>query len=141
MEDVELARLVLEEEGVSLAIVKEGQLLLSSRERGVRPLYHAVLSLRDSLHNASLADCVVGLPVAMLCVHGEVASVYARVASVPALAMLAGGGVRATSQKAVPYIRNREGTGRCPFESLAEASGNPGALLTALGSLFGGANP
>ena len=140
MGDLELARSVLEEEGLSLAIVKEGRLLVSSRERGVRPLYDAVVTLRESLHNASLADCVVGLPVAMLCVHGQVASVYARVASVPALAMLSDGGVRVTSGKSVPQIQNREGTGRCPFETLAEASGNPAALLSALDSLFGGAD-
>jgi hypothetical protein len=39
MEDIDLARFLLEGEGWNLVIVKEGQVLVSSRERGTAPFF------------------------------------------------------------------------------------------------------
>ena len=45
MEDIELARSLLEEEQLNLVIVKGGQVLFSSSERGVAPFFQAVQSM------------------------------------------------------------------------------------------------
>ena len=45
MEDIDLARSLLEEEKWNLVVVKGGQVLLSSRERGVAPFFQAVQSM------------------------------------------------------------------------------------------------
>jgi len=138
MEDIELARSLLEEEKWNLVIAKEGQVLFSSRERGVAPFFQAVQSMGKSLHNAAMADRIVGLAVAMLCLHARITSVYAGIASQGALDMLKGQGVTVSSKSTVPYISNYDGTDLCPFEKLARNSENPAQLSSNLKSMFGG---
>jgi len=136
MEDIDLARSLLEEEKWNLVIVKGGQVLCSSRERGVAPFFQAVQSMGKSLHNAAAADRIVGSAVAMLCLHARMTSVYGDVASTGALDMLKGKGVTVSSKNAVPYISNYDGTDLCPFEKLARSCQGPSQLFAALQSLF-----
>jgi hypothetical protein len=136
MEDIDLARSLLEGEKWNLVIVKGGQVLFNSRERGVAPFFQAVQSMGKSLHNAAVADRIVGLAVAMLCLHARIASVYAGIASQGALDMLKKKGVTVSSKSAVPYISNYDGTDLCPFEKLAGSCQKPSQLLAALQSLF-----
>ena len=136
MEDIELARSLLEEEKWNLVMVKGGQVLFSSRESGVAPFFQAVQSMEESLHNAAVADRIVGLAVAMLCLHARITSVYAGIASQGALDMLKGQGVTVSSKNAVPYISNYDDTDLCPFEKLAGTCQRPSQLVVALQSLF-----
>jgi hypothetical protein len=136
MEDIDLAHSLLEEEKWNLVIVKGGQVLFSSRERGVAPFFQAVQSMGKSLHNAAVTDRIVGLAVAMLCLHARVASVYADIASQGALDMLKRKGVTVSSQNTVPHISNYDGTDLCPFEKLAGNCQKPSQLFAALQSLF-----
>jgi phosphatidylglycerophosphatase A len=138
MEDIDLARSLLEEEKWNLVIVKGGQVLFSSRERGVAPFFQVVQSMGKSLHNAAVADRIVGLAVTMLCLHARIASVYAGIASQGALDMLKKKGVAVSSQNIVPYISNYDGTDLCPFEKLAGSCQRPSQLFAALQSLFAG---
>ena len=135
-EDIELARSLLEGEQWNLVIVKRGQILFSSRERGVAPFFQAVQSIGKSLHNAAMADRIVGLAVAMLCLHARISSVYASIASQGAIDMLKNKGVTVSSKNIVPYISNYDGTDLCPFEKLAGSCQKPSQLLAALQSLF-----
>jgi len=136
MEDIDLARSLLEEEKWNLVIVKEGQVLFSSRERGVAPFFQAVQSMGQSLHNAAMADRIVGSAVAMLCLQARITSVYAGIASQGALDMLKGQGVTISNKSTVPYISNYDGTDLCPFEKLARSCQGPSQLFAALQSLF-----
>jgi hypothetical protein len=138
MEDIELARSLLEEEKWNLVMVKGGQVLFSSRERGVAPFFQAVQSMGTSLHNAAAADRIMGLAVAMLCLYARINSVYADIASQGALDMLEGQGVTISNKSIVPYISNYDGTDLCPFEKLAMNSENPTQLFSKLKSMFGG---
>ena len=136
MEDIDLARSLLEEEKWNLVIVKGGQVILNSRERGVASFFQAVQSMGRSLHNAALADRIVGSAVAMLCLQARITSVYASIASQGALDMLKGQGVTISSKSTVPYISNYDGTDLCPFEKLARSCQEPSQLFAALQSLF-----
>ena len=136
MEDIELARSLLEEEKWNLVIVKGGQVLFSSKERGVMPFFQAVQSMEESLHNAAMADRIVGSAIAMLCLYARISSVYAGIASQGALDMLKGQGVTVSSKNAAPYISNYDGTDLCPFEKLAGSCQGPSQLFAALQSLF-----
>jgi phosphatidylglycerophosphatase A len=136
MEDIDLARSLLEEEKWNLVIVKGGQVIFSSRERGVAPFFQAVRSMGKSLHNAVIADRIVGLAVSMLCLHARIAAVYAVIASQGALDMLKKKGVAVSSKNTVPHISNYDGTDLCPFEKLAKSCRKPSQLFAALESLF-----
>ena len=136
MEDIDLARSLLEEEKWNLVIVKGGRVLYSSGERGIAPFFQAVQSMGKSLHNAAIADRIMGSAVAMLCLHAQISSVYASIASQGALDMLKGQGVTVSSKEAVPFISNYDGTDLCPFEKLARSCQGPSQLFAALQSLF-----
>jgi len=136
MRDVELARRLLEEEELSLVITKQGQLIYSSQDKGVRPLFQAILSIPDSLDNAAVADRVIGSPVAMLCLYAGISSVYAALASEGALTMLHKQGVDVTATEVIPAILNSDRTDLCPFEKLARSVTSPTQLFSALESLF-----
>jgi len=136
MEDIELARSLLEEEKWNLVIVKGGQVLFSSRERGVAPFFQAVQGMGEGLHNAAVADRIVGSAVAMLCLQARITSVYAGIASQGALDMLKGQGVTISNKSTVPYISNYDGTDLCPFEKMAGSCQGPSQLFAALQSLF-----
>ena len=137
MEDIDMARSLLREDKWNLVIVKKGQVLFGSRERGIAPFFQAVRSIGQDLHNAAVADRVVGLAVAMLCLHARVSSVYAGIASRGAFDMLKRKGVAVDSESTVPHISNYDGTDLCPFEKLAESCQKPSHLMAALKSLFG----
>jgi hypothetical protein len=136
MEDIGLARSLLKEDKWNLVIVKKGRVLFGSRERGIAAFFQAVQSMGKSLHNAAVADRVVGLAVAMLCLHARVRYVYADIVSRGALDMLENKGVAVDRQNTVPHISNYDGTDLCPFEKLAKSCQKPSQLLTALQSLF-----
>jgi len=137
MEDIDLARSLLEEEKWNLVIVKGGKVLFSSGERGIAPFFQAVQSMGKNLHNAAVADRIVGLAVAMLCLYARITSVYASIASQGALDMLKGQGVIVSSKNAVHHISNYDGTDLCPFEKMARDSKNPAQLFSTLESIFG----
>ena len=136
MEDVDLARSLLEEDKWNLVIVKKGRVVFSSRERGIAPFFEAVQSIGRDLHNAAMADRIVGLAVAMLCLHARITSVYADIASHAALETLKKKGVIVDSKNTVSHISNYDGTDLCPFEKLAGTCQKPSQLIAALQSLF-----
>jgi len=136
MEDIDLARSLLEEDKWNLVIVKKGRVLFGSRERGIAPFFQAVQSIGKDLHNAAAADRIVGLAVAMLCLHARITSVYAGIVSQGALDMLKKNGVAVDSKNTVTHVSNCDGTDLCPFEKLAESCRKPSQLLAALESLF-----
>jgi len=136
MEDIDLARSLLEEEKLNLVVVKGGQVLFSSREHGITHFFQAVQSMGESLHNAAMTDRIVGSAVAMLCLHAQITSIYAGIASQGAIDMLKGQRVTVSSKSTVPYISNYDGTDLCPFEKLARSCQRPAQLVAALQSLF-----
>jgi hypothetical protein len=136
MRDIELARRLLTREELSLVITKQGQIIYSSKEKGVRPLFQAVLNIKDSLNNAALADRVVGSPVSKLFLYAGISSVYALLATERALALLRNEGVAVTAKEATVNILNSDHTDLCPFEKLAQGYRQPSQLFLALQRLF-----
>ena len=136
MEDIELARSLLEGEQWNLVIVKGGQVIFSSKARGIAPFFQAVQRIGKGLHNAAVADRIVGSAVAMLCLYARVSSVYAGIVSEAAFDMLKKKGVAVIGKTTVPHISNYDGTDLCPFEKLADSCRKPSQLLAALQSLL-----
>jgi hypothetical protein len=136
MEDIELARSLLEGKKWNLIIVKGGQVLFSSGERGIAPFFQAIQSMGKNLHNAAVADRIMGSAVAMLCLHVRIGAVYASIASQGAIDMLRKQGVTVSSKNIVPHISNYDGTDLCPFEKMAKSCRKPSQLWALLQSLF-----
>ena len=132
--DLEVARRTLEEERLTFAIVKEGRLLASSAEPGVRPFFDAVAAPGAALDGAAAADRVVGRAVALLCLYADIVAVYTPLASEPAMRALEA--VEVHAEQVVPHILNSTATGLCPFESLTAAIETPDEAFAAIRRFF-----
>lgn len=131
MTDIELARKILQTtEGATLAVVKEG-VAETSAARGVRPLYE-LLTRREFLKGASVADKIVGRGAAAIMVTGGVAAVWTPVISHGALEIFSGSDVAVSYESVAEAIINRKGTGLCPVEQLTEGCRSAGECMPAI---------
>lgn len=70
------------------------------------------------LDGAMVADKIVGKGAAALMIKGRVKSVYARVITMDAKAMLLDAGIPVDYGSETDMVRNRTCTGRCPIDTL-----------------------
>lgn len=96
-------------------ILSDGQETVSSKERGVKPLYQFLKSGKDFSGFCGY-DRVVGKATAFLYIALRVKGVYAITISEPAVTLLKENGIKVIYEQKVPNIINRSGTDLCPFE-------------------------
>ncbi len=121
MNDLLKAKQAVVEDGLSLSVYLEGQCLYCSHDAGIKPMYLAYTQGFD-FTGAAGADKVVGLGAAAFWAAMHIGRLHAVVISDPALDFLIENGTDVTYDTLVPKIKNREGTGFCPVETLALAS-------------------
>ncbi len=119
---------ILEKENCSLVIRSQGK-EQCYWQRGVADLLQLLHEEPEVLHNAQLADKVVGKGAAALMALGGVREVYARTISQPALSLLKDAGITVSYQQCVEHIINRAGTDWCPVEKLCCNASTPEECL------------
>jgi len=134
-QDLELAKLKLIEENLSLVIVKRGKVIFETKKPGISGFLQAIEKLDKNLVAASTADKIVGVAAAMLCVYAGVASVFALTISEAGIRVLEDNNIVYLFEKKVSNILNRSKTDVCPFEKLAMASGSSEEAYVKLKSL------
>jgi hypothetical protein len=135
--DLELAKRTLLADDYALVIAKNGELLFTSREAGIRPIYQAVRELGESLRGASVADKVIGKAAALFCKLVRVRSVYALLISEIAIETLQAAGIELEFGRSCPHILNRSRDGMCPIETLALDVDDGFVLLERVGKFLG----
>ena len=100
----------------STCVLCGGELILTDKRRGVRPLLD-LLENNTNVSGFSAADKVVGKAAAFLYCLLDIKCLYTPVISQPALAVLQSAGIDTQYDQLVPAIRNRTGDGYCPMES------------------------
>ena len=123
-QDLELAKLKLMEEDLSLVIVKRGEVIFETKKQGISGFLQAIEKLDKNLVAASAADKIVGVAAAMLCVYAGVASVFALTISEDGIRVLEDNNIAYLFEKKVSNILNHEKNDVCPFEKLAMDSGS-----------------
>jgi len=130
--DLELAKLRLKEEDLTLVIVKEGKVIFETKSQGIGGFLQAIEKLGKILAASSVADKIVGAAAAMLCVYSEVSSVFAVTISEEGIWVLEDNNIVYKFENQVPNILNHDKTDICPFEKLAIASREPKEAYTKL---------
>lgn len=128
--DIAKAKEILTAGGFTCVLVK-GDRVLSSRERGVKPLLDRLESGED-YGDYCAADKVVGKAAAFLCVLLKIKRIHACVISIPALEVLKKYGIDVSFERSVEMIRNRTDTGYCPMEQATLNISEPQEALTAI---------
>jgi hypothetical protein len=121
-QDLELAKLKLIEEDFSLVVVKKGKVVFETKKQGVSGFLKAIEKMHQKLFDASVADKIVGVAAAMLCVYSGVSSVFALTVSEGGIMVLEENNIVCLFEKKVSSILNRDKTDVCPFEKTALAS-------------------
>ncbi|HKL11512.1 MAG TPA: DUF1893 domain-containing protein [Clostridia bacterium] len=117
--DLKKAIEILESEGRALVLARDGAVLFKDDRRGIGPMYDIATKERESARGSSLADKVIGKAAAMLAVDAGIENLYAAVLSEEAELVLSEAGIYCEFGKMVPFIQNREKTGKCPMERIA----------------------
>ena len=104
--------------------------------RGVRPLL--TLLDGDKLRGAVVVDKVIGRAAAAICIVGGAGRVHGLLMSEEAKELLAAHGVRATADRLVPKILNRDLNASCPLEARVSAETDPQKMVAALRAFSGG---
>lgn len=119
MKDVEIAKKYLEQENLTIAVVKNGVLLFKSQSKGIKPMYTLATEKKEISEGASIADRVIGKGAAMLCKYMGIKEVYGELLSNSAMDVLDESNILYSYNKVCPYIKNRDKTDLCPIEKMA----------------------
>lgn len=136
MKDLDLAKHVLKEENQSLVVVKNGEVIYKSTDRGIKPMLSITNELKEEVRGSSIADKVIGKGAALLCVNLNIKEVYGDLMSQAGIDMLKKNGIKYEFNQSCEYIKNREGTGYCPIEKLSMDVEEPRELLEKLKIFF-----
>lgn len=127
--DIEIAKKYLIEENLTMAIVKNRRVILKSTERGIKPLFMAIMDKKDAIKGGSLADKVIGKAAAMLCAKGGIYQIYTRTISQGAVDILEAKSISYNYDNKVDYILNRTKSGLCPVENLSKDQADVDILI------------
>ncbi|NLY18037.1 MAG: DUF1893 domain-containing protein [Clostridiaceae bacterium] len=125
MEGIELAKKILMDNNYTCVAVQGKDVVLTSFERGVKPLIQLYETKKDSYESLYLADKVIGKAAAYLAVLCGITSIYTNVVSEEAKKVLRTYNIPVSYELEVPFIVNRRGDGKCPMEELSEGVNEP----------------
>lgn len=109
----------LKQNNLSIHIEKGGRTIFESHDPMLKPLFVCLLEKRDELVGATVVDKIVGRAAALLMTLGRVREVFTPLASEAAKLVLDAAGISLRAEKMIPYIVNRDNTGMCPMEKMA----------------------
>jgi len=125
MQNLEIAKKRLNEKGLSLSIVNNGEIVFETVSHGISGFLEAIEKLGEKLEGASVADRVTGKAIALLCVYSKVEAVYAVTLSERAKAVFENYEVYHEWNNLVKNILDANKAGICPFEKLVTKISNP----------------
>lgn len=119
IDDVKIAKNLLLDKDYSFVAVKRGEIIYTSREKGIIPMYTFSTKYSQLARQASIADQVIGKGAALLCINLNLANVYAKLISESGLDILDLNGIKYGYTDKCTFIKNMDKTDYCPIEKLA----------------------
>lgn len=120
MKDLTIAKKLMESCNLSLVVVKNELTIFQSGDDGIKPFFEALITDKENLKGACVADKVVGLSLAHLLMYAKINKVYAELISSAALNFLTANGIEAHYKIMVPFILNKTKDNLCVFEEMAQ---------------------
>ena len=115
----------LKDKSLSIHIEKNGSTIFESYDPMLKPLFICLSERRDALKDAVVVDKIVGRAAALLCALGGVKTVITPLASETARQVLEPANIELYAERTIPYIVNRDNTGMCPMEKMANDCTTP----------------
>ena len=127
---------ILHEGQFSCVIKKNDAEIFTFNQRGIKDLYDLSLRIPKILHNAMVADKVIGKAAAALLIIGGVKAVYADVISTSALTLLLNFGIEVQYLNKTFAVLNRDKTNLCPVEKLCIYEDSPSKIIEIIDSFI-----
>lgn len=134
--DKNIVKEIFKENDYSLVFVKSGQVILTSRDSGIKPLYNIIKNDREEFINSSVSDKVVGKGAAIIYDLLGISYLYAEVISDPAREFLKNKNIEIEYNINIPNIMNRNQTDLCPIEKISQAIGDKKDFIEELDKFF-----
>jgi hypothetical protein len=125
LKDIALAQNVITNEDVSVVVVDYGKIWRKKKGEGIRPFLEVIKEMGEDIHGSVIGDRILGRASALLCLYSKVRAVYTPQATKTAIALLIMGSIPAKVDQLIPFIKNRNGSGLCPFEKMLENINEP----------------
>lgn len=129
MRDIEIAKDLLKNSEYTLVVVKSGQIIFTSNEKGIKPMYKLSKKMKEESQGASIADRVIGRGAALLYTYLNIEQVYGEIISKEAIEVLEKENIAYKFDVICDYIQNRDKTGLCPIEKLSLGVYDPVELI------------
>ncbi len=136
MENLEIAKTTLLENDYSIVLVKENEIVNTSRKNGLLPILDLYNNDKSILESAIVADKVIGKAAALILKEANIKELYAKLISENAIELLDKTNIKYKYNKKVREIRNRDNTDICPMEELALESNNADELIEKIKEKF-----
>lgn len=136
MKDIEIAKELLKKEDYTLVVIKEGDVLFISKEKGIKPMYSLIKNMKEEAKGASIADKVIGRGAALLSNYVKIKEVFGEVISKEAVEVLEENNIDYSFSVICDYIKNRDKTGLCPIENLSLGQTDVKVFIEELESFF-----
>jgi len=118
--------------GLSIRVEKEDRIIFESTEPMLKPLLVCLQQHTAEMVAATVIDKIVGRAAAYLCVLANVQQVFTPLASLAAQEVLDQAGIPLQAQRLIPQIMNRDNSGPCPMEQMANGFSSAEAFYQAL---------
>lgn len=125
MTDLEIAKSELYEENLTLAIVKNGEVIYSTKSHRISGFLDAIDSCGAKLEGACVADKVAGKAIALLCAYAKVREVFAAIMSRSAQTVFKKHNISCYWTEMVEKVLDTSKAGTCPFEKTAANISDP----------------
>ena len=136
MKDIDIAKDLLKEKDFALVVVKDGEVLFTSNDRGIKPMYTLVREMKDEVAGSSIADRVIGRGAALLSQYLKIKEVYSNLMSKSAIEVLEREEIQYSFLEICESIKNRDQTGLCPIETISLDETNPIKFIEELEIFF-----
>lgn len=136
MENLEIAKTTLLENDYSIVLVKENEIVNTSRKNGLLPILDLYNNDKSILENAIVADKVIGKAAALILKEANIKELYAELISENAIELIDKTNIKYKYNRKVREIRNRDNTAICPMEELALESNNADEFIEKIKEKF-----
>lgn len=120
MKEIINAKSIMLDNNYKLVVVKEGNIVFSSLDRGIKPVYQIYTNGQHLLEGAYISDRVTGKAAAMILSKANIAGIYTEIISEPAIKIFKDNNISLIYESKVDYILNREKNGSCPIEKISK---------------------
>jgi hypothetical protein len=138
LKDMNFARNILKDEDCSIVVIKDMEIISKKHGNGIKPILETIIESKDCIYDSVIGDRILGKASALLCRYAKVKGVYSPQATKIAIAILITANIPSQIDKIIPYIKNFDKTGICPFEELLKDIDSPrDAFMILKENIFG----